>query len=127
MYFADWSWVVDRGPRIENLVACQLRAQLSFWQDQGLGEFGLWYLRDKDGREADFLVTRDGKPWLVLEVKASDTALAPGFLHMVRQVGAPHNFQLVVDLPEVDADPFARGSDPLVVPLRTFLRRWTVG
>ena len=48
----------------------------------------------------------------------------PGFLHMVKQVGAPHNFQLVSDLPEVKADPFAQGPNPLIVPLRTFLRCW---
>ncbi len=124
VFFADWSWITDRGARVENLAACQLRSQLAFWQDQGLGEFGLWYLRDKDGREADFLVSRDGKPWLVLEVKASETKLSPGFLYMAKQVGARHNFQLVCDLPEVEADPFSRGPEPLVVPMRTFLRRW---
>lgn len=124
VYFADWSWIAERGARVENLVACQLRAHLSLWQDTGLGEFGLWYLRDKDGREADFLVSRDGKPWMVLEVKASETSLSSGFLHLVKLVGAPHNFQLVADLPEVKADPFVQGAEPLVVPLRTFLRRW---
>jgi len=127
VYFSDWSWVADRGARAENLVACQLRAQVSLWQDEGRGEFGLWYLRDKDGREADFLVSRGGLPWLVLEVKASETRLSAGFLHMAKQVGAPHNFQLVCDLPDVKADPFVQGPAPLVVPLRTFLRTWNLG
>jgi len=46
---------------------------------------------------------------------------------MANQVGAPHNFQLVCDLPEVKADPFVQGPAPLVVPLRTFLRTWNHG
>jgi hypothetical protein len=48
VYSSDWSGVAERG------------ARLDFWQDQGLGEFGLWYRRDKEGHEADFLVSRDG-------------------------------------------------------------------
>jgi len=89
VYFSDWSWVTDRGARVENLVACQLRAQLSLWQDEGRGEFGLWYLRDKDGREADFLVSRDGLPWMVLEVKASETSLSAGFFTWPIRWGPP--------------------------------------
>lgn len=123
VYFTDWSWVADPGARAENFIAAQLRARIDLWQDQGLGDFGLFYLRDKDGREADFLVTREGEPWIVLEVKLGDPCIAPGFLHMAGQAGAPWNFQLLVDAPDLEADPFSRGPEPLVLPARTFLRK----
>ncbi len=102
----------------------QLKAGVDLRNDLGLGDFGLWYMRDKDGREADFLVSRDGRPWIVVEVKKSDTSTAAGFRHMAKALGAPHNFQMVLDQPEVGADPFAAGADPLIVQARSLLRWW---
>lgn len=37
----------------------------------GFAEFNLHYLRDKDGRNVDFLVVRNQEPWLMIEVKTS--------------------------------------------------------
>jgi uncharacterized protein len=45
------------------------------WTDLGLGDFELRYLRDKLQREVDFLIVRDRKPRLLVEVKASDARL----------------------------------------------------
>ena len=124
VYFTDWSWVADAGARAENFVAGQLRATIHSWQDRGLGDFGLWYLRDKDQREVDFLVSKDGQPWIALEVKKSETTLSPHLGHFAKQLGTAHNFQIVLDLPEVKANPFEQDASPLVVPARTFFRDW---
>jgi predicted AAA+ superfamily ATPase len=124
VYFTDWSWVKDPGARAENMVASQLRATLQSWEDQGLGEFGLWYLRDKDRREVDFLITREDEPWIALEVKKADISLSPDLAHFAKQLGTRHNFQLVLDLPAVEADPFMRDASPLIVPARSFFRSW---
>jgi hypothetical protein len=67
------------------------------------------------------LVVRDRKPWFLVEVKLSDRVLSPGLGHFQRQTGARHAFQVVLDMPFVDADCFAQGAAPLVVPARTFL------
>jgi predicted AAA+ superfamily ATPase len=124
VYFTDWSWVADAGARAENCVASQLRATIHFWQDQGLGDFGLWYLRDKDQREVDFLITKDDQPWIALEVKKSVTDLSPHLGYFSGQLGTRYNFQLVLDLPAVEANPFDRDASPLVVPARSFFRDW---
>lgn len=84
------------------------------------GEFDLRYVRDKEKREADFLVLRDRKPWCLVEVKASDTRLSPALAHFQKRTGADHAFQAVVDLPYEPADPFRRRA-PLIVPARTLL------
>ena len=34
-----------------------------YFTDTAQGEFDLHFVRDKEGREVDFLVVRDGKPW----------------------------------------------------------------
>jgi hypothetical protein len=42
-------------------------------------ELQLCYLRNKDGREIDFLVTRNSTPELMIEVKWSDEKLSGNF------------------------------------------------
>ena len=37
--------------------------------DLGLGQFDLHYIRDTAQREVDFLISRDAKPWIMIEVK----------------------------------------------------------
>lgn len=119
-YLRDWSGIVDAGARAETLVACHLFKAVQLWQDLGLGEFSLHYLRDKLKREVDFLVVRDGEPWILAEVKQSDTRLTPNLRHFQAQLRAPHAFQIVLEMPYVQADPFDH-HDPVVVPAATFL------
>lgn len=119
-FLRDWSEVKDDGARFETLLACHLLKATDTWQDLGLGQFELRYLRDKAQREVDFLVVRDGRPWLLVEAKSSSTSLSPSIKHFQDQLSAPHAFQVVRDLPFVAADPF-RSDKPVVVPARTFL------
>jgi predicted AAA+ superfamily ATPase len=120
-FLRDWSRVADAGKRAETFVACHLLKAVEGWTDLGLGEFRLAYLRDKEKREVDFVVIRDGRPWFLVEVKLSDTALHAPLAHFQRQLDAPHAFQVVINADHVAADCFARRGDPIVVPARTFL------
>lgn len=72
LYLWDWSEIVDPGARFENLVAGHLLKAVHFWNDTGEGNFGLFYLRDKQKREVDFLIMRDKKPWMMVECKRSE-------------------------------------------------------
>ena len=119
-YLRDWSAIKDVGQRNETMVACHLLKAVELWTDMGMGEYDLFYIRDKQRREADFLVTRDGAPWFLVEVKTSDTQLSPALGIMQTATGAPHAFQVVVDLPfqSVDCLQYTR---PVVVPASTFL------
>jgi len=87
----------------------------------GLGDFELGYLRDKEKREVDFLVARDGKPWFLVEAKQRDEKVGRAIEYFQKQLDAPHAFQVVVDADYVCADCFAKSRRPLVVPARTFL------
>ena len=120
-YLRDWASLADPGRRSETFVACHLLKAVEGWTDLGYGAFDLFYLRDKEKREIDFLVTRDGKPWFLVEVKTADTHLSPALAYFQMQTGASHALQVVLDLPYVNADCFAAGNAPLVVPARTFL------
>jgi len=119
-FLRDWSQIEDAGQRAETFVGCHLLKAVEGWTDLGLGQFELFYIRDKQKREVDFLVARDQKPWFLVEVKKSDTALSPSLDIMQRQIRAKHAFQVVIDEPFVKADCFGHQA-PVVVPARTFL------
>jgi uncharacterized protein len=119
-YCLDWSSLDDRGQRLETLVACHLLKAVHTWQDLGLGTYELRYLRDKQKREADFVVIRNQKPWFIVEVELSDTSLSPSLEHFQRQISAEHAFQAVLEIDPVKQSCFTR-HDPCVVPLRTLL------
>ncbi|MBP5321199.1 MAG: ATP-binding protein [Kiritimatiellae bacterium] len=119
-YLRDWSGIDDNGKRYETIAACHLLKAVEAWTDLGYGRFELFYLRDKQKREVDFLVSLDGQPWFLAEVKSSDTHLSQMLGFYQRVTGARHAFQLVFDEPFVSADCFTR-NDPVVVPARTFL------
>lgn len=94
-YLWDWSEVSDPGARFENLVACHLLKAVDYWTDTGEGDFRLHYLRDKDKRELDFLVARDGEPMVAVEAKLSDVSLSPAWGVFLSQIGCPFGLQLV--------------------------------
>lgn len=120
-FLRDWAEIEDEGSRAETFVGCHLLKAVDGWNDLGLGKFQLAYLRDKEKREVDFAVIRDGKPWFLVEVKHSDTSLSPALRTYQEQVKAPFAFQVVIALDYVDADCFAKPQGPTVVPARTFL------
>ncbi|MCK4413589.1 MAG: ATP-binding protein [Candidatus Eisenbacteria sp.] len=72
VYLWDYGAIGDVAARFENLVASHLLKICHFWTDAGEGEFELRYLRTKEKQEIDFLVVRDGVPWLPVEVKSGD-------------------------------------------------------
>ena len=119
-YLRDWSGIADIGARAETFAACHLLKAVETWSDLGLGRFELRYLRDKLKREVDFVIIRDGDPWMLIEVKATSQTLSPHLFHFQKQTGARHAFQAVLDLPHEPIDCFAH-TTPVVVPLRTLL------
>jgi len=76
VYFYDWTRAATEAGRFENYAAVELKGKLDYWQDGGYGAFDLFYVRDRDGRKSDFLVTRDGSPWLLVEIKLSRSSIA---------------------------------------------------
>jgi len=71
-------------------------------------------------REVDSLVVRDDQTWFSAEVKAAKAALSRSLDYFQRELSAPHAFQITMDLPFVNEDPFSR-TTPTIVPARTLL------
>lgn len=83
-YFYDVARVTDPGARLENLVAASLIKEIHFRQDCVGEEWGLNFLGKKGAAEIDFLITRDAKPWAMIEVKSSDETPSKNF-HLFRK------------------------------------------
>jgi predicted AAA+ superfamily ATPase len=72
VYFYDWGRCLDPAKLFENYVAVELKSMIDLWHDAGLAEFDLMYVRTKDGKESDFLVTKNHEPWALFEAKLQD-------------------------------------------------------
>ena len=120
-YLWDWINVEDEGSRVENFVASHLLKAVHYWTDRGLGQYALWFIRDKEKREVDFLVSRDSKPWFLVEVKSSlSGGISKNLVYFQKKVKAKHAFQVVFDMEYVPKDCF-KHTEPIIVPARTFL------
>ncbi len=121
VYLWDWSQIQDKGMRFENFIASHLLKAVHFWTDQGFGEYELYFLRDLEKREVDFLISKDGQPWFLVEVKhTNNSSISKNLLYFQEQSKAPHAFQVVKNMSYVNKDCFAVNK-PVIVPAKTFL------
>jgi hypothetical protein len=81
--------VDDPGARFENMVALELKRVATLWTDYGAGDYELWYLRTKEKREVDFLVTRDQEPFFMVEAKLADTDVSPNLARFQAMLEVP--------------------------------------
>lgn len=121
LYLYDWSQIKDKGQKIENFVASHLLKAVHFWKDVGLGNFQLFFLRDKNKNEVDFLVTKDDKPWILIEAKSNgNKGLSAALKNYQQQLNVPYAIQLAYDMPYEDID-FRDLKRPTILPMSSFL------
>lgn len=94
-YLFDWAEIEDDNIRFENLVALHLFKAVQVWQAQGNKGVSLNFIRDKEKREVDFVLSEQGKPFCLIECKASMKELAPNLIHFQEKLKAPVAVQLV--------------------------------
>lgn len=82
-YLYDWTRIKDPGRRFENYIAVELKTRISLWADASGEEYNLFYIRNKQKQETDFLITRNKKPWLLIEAKNSDSRVEKH--HLINQ------------------------------------------
>lgn len=121
IYLWDWSEAADIGARHENFVASHLKKSIDLWTDTGLGKYDLFFIRDKEQNEVDFLVTKNEEPWFLVEVKSSvRNSISKSLYKMQKKTKAKHAFQLVFDEPFIEKNCFDY-TEPVIVSVTTFL------
>jgi uncharacterized protein len=95
VYLFDPTEIENPGSRFENLVALHLRKLVDAWTDWGYGEFDLHYVRDREKREVDFLITERRKPYALVEAKLSARDLDSSLLYFAERLKPRYAVQVV--------------------------------
>ena len=95
IYLFNWVEIDNDSFRFENLVALHLLKAIRIWQATGEIKLDLNYLRDKEKREVDFVLSEKGRPLCLIECKYSDTSLSPNLFYFQKKLNVPHAIQLV--------------------------------
>ncbi|MDH3227533.1 MAG: DUF4143 domain-containing protein [Thermoleophilia bacterium] len=101
---------------VENLVALHLLKLCHFLEDKEGYDVALHHLRDRDGREVDFLVTLDRRPWLAVEAKLTSNRVDPAVIYFRDRLEIPWAYQVTL---EGERDFVEEGVR--VLPARRFL------
>ena len=124
VFLWDWSVIHDPGARAENFIASHLLKAVEYWTDLGLGHYNLYYIRDVDQHEVDFIVTKNDEPWFLVEAKnGNKQSLNPNLARFQKITGASHAFQVVMDAAFVNKDCFTY-HQPVIVPAKTLLSQF---
>jgi hypothetical protein len=94
-YLFDFSVIENEGSRFENLVALHLRKLCDAWTDWGYGDYGLHYVRDREKREVDFLITESRKPYALVEAKLTEDGIAPNLKYFHDRLKPAYSIQAV--------------------------------
>ena len=85
----------DEGARFENLVLTHLLKRIQFSQDSEGYKYMLRYIRDKEGREADFVVLKDGEVDELWEAKLTDASPALHVRYFAQRIKPRRVYQVV--------------------------------
>lgn len=94
-YLYDWVEVSQESSRFENMIALHLHKAVQTWRAQGEGDIGLYYVRDKEKREADFLIAEKKRPLCLIECKTSDGDFSPSLAYFQTKLKVPVAIQLI--------------------------------
>ncbi len=94
LYLWDWSEVPGPAARFENFVASHLLKFCDYFYDTQGYRIRLHYLRDRQQREVDFLVTSEGKPWFAVEVKTGTGKISTPLRYFTDKLKIPSSFQV---------------------------------
>ena len=94
-YFWNWGMAENSPTRFENFIAVQLERAVAAWNEWGRGNYKLFYIRTKDGREVDFAVADRKKVYLLVEVKAAEETLSTNLPFLQEKTGAALAIQVI--------------------------------
>ncbi len=117
VYFYDNAdTLTDQSARLENLVATTLLKRLHYLEDALGYRCQLHYIKDKDGREVDFVTVRDGVVEDLIEVKWQDGDISSSLKYYTKLLKPKRAVQLVGNI----ARPFQKDGILVADPLYYF-------
>ena len=117
VYFFDNGDVLgDEGARFENLVATSLLKRLHYLEDGQGYRYELRYIRDKEGREVDFVIVKEGELEELIEVKYADDSIARSLSYYAERLSPKKATQIVSQMKR----PYDKGKIRVTDPISYF-------
>ncbi|MGA1825185.1 MAG: ATP-binding protein [bacterium] len=86
-YLYDWTRIKDSGKRFENYLAVELKILVTLLMDISGERYSIFYIRNKQKQETDFLILKNTKPWLLIEAKYTDVSISKHHFEMQKILG----------------------------------------
>ena len=102
--------------RFENLVATSLLKRLHFLEDRDGYCYELRYIRDKEGREVDFAILKDGYLEELIEAKYSDDSISRHLQYYAERLKPEKATQIVAKVRR----PYNKGRIKVIDPISYF-------
>ena len=117
VYFFDNGDIIgDNGAVFENLVATHLLKRINFLEDKDGYRYELRYIRDKEGREVDFVIVKEGNIEELIEVKYSDDKVSRHLKYYAEKLNPQKVTQIVMNLKK----PYSSGKINVIDPINYF-------
>ena len=117
VYFFDNGDVIgDHGAVFENLVATHLLKRIHFLEDKEGFRYELRYVRDKEGREVDFVIIKEGNVEELIEVKYSDDKISSHLKYYAEKLNPKKATQIVMKL----KNSYSKGKINVIGPIDYF-------
>lgn len=95
LYLWDWARIKkNEGARFENMIALHLIRLVDWARDIEGEKLELRYFKMRTGEEVDFVLLKDKKPWVAIEVKLQEQPLAKSLVYLLERTHIPHAFQV---------------------------------
>lgn len=117
-YLWDYSVIEDKGARFENMIAQHLLKFCHYIRDYTGMDLDLFYIRDREKREVDFLLVFEKKPWLMVEAKLSRPDSIVPLKYFADRLGVDKCFVVTLDK---KTDAYLRDAKVSVIPADKFL------
>lgn len=88
-YFTNWIYAKNEAQKYENLIASHLIKACNLWKDSGYGNAEVWYIRNFDGNEVDFLITINDSPCILIEAKLTQTTISKPTINFSEKLEIP--------------------------------------
>ena len=121
LYFWDWAYCATEGARFENMLALHLLRYCDLARDLWGKDLSLRYFRHRDGKEVDFILFLNRKPWIAIEAKLSDSKLSPALKYYLERFKLPYAFQVVLSNAQERTLESINGCQVRIVSAQRFL------
>lgn len=95
VYLYEWGAIEDSAARFENMVALELLARTELWTEIGGEEWRVAFVRNREGKETDFLLLRRRRPFCLIECKLRRSDIESHHLLFASKLGGIPVIQLV--------------------------------